>query len=198
MELSEEERHAIGIALNEATLLGLDVDPNRRVAAATFSVLTLPPKGPSPSDARVQLLFHPVGRVYASLRERDSPDAEFAFVPLAVGQVFEVVQSFGGLPVYGWEFIDLLTDETTEWGSLKWQVGVDGLQHSISLFQSSGLRELVIKLWFDELEIRSPDGEKLSLKDFCDGGRRWWDALYAGDPRTEGHGIFPGKRASAE
>jgi hypothetical protein len=116
MALSEEERHAIGIALNEATLLGLEVDPNRRVAAATFRVLTLPPDGPAPSDARVQLLFHPVGRVLASLRERDSPDVEFASVPFAVGQLLEVVQSFGGLPVYGWEFIDLVSDETGEGG----------------------------------------------------------------------------------
>jgi hypothetical protein len=145
MELNEEERHAIGVALNEATLLGLEVDPNRRLAAATFSVLTLPPEGPAPSDAGVQMLFHPIGRVMAVLRERDSPDVEFAVVPFAIDQVLEVVQSFGGLPVYGWEFIDLISDQT-EWGSLKWQSGVDGLQHSISLLQSSGLRELVIKL----------------------------------------------------
>ena len=197
MQLSEEERHAIGVALNEATLLGLEVDPNRRIAAATFKVLTLPPEGPPPADTRVQLLVHPVGRVLGSLREKDSPDVEFASVPFAVSQVLDVVQSFGGLPVYGWEFIDLMTEDATESESLRWEAGVDGLQHSISLFQSSGLRELAVKLWFDELEICSPDGLKIPLKGFCDGGRRWWDALYAGDPRTYGHGIFPGKRSGA-
>jgi len=56
MQLTEEERRSIGVALNEARLLGLEVDSDSRVAAATFSVLTLTPEGPSPSDARVQLV----------------------------------------------------------------------------------------------------------------------------------------------
>ena len=66
MDLTEEHRHGLNIALNEAELFGFEVDPSRRLAAATFNVLTLPVQGPPPSDRRVQMLFSPVGRVAAS------------------------------------------------------------------------------------------------------------------------------------
>jgi hypothetical protein len=42
MHLSQEDIDGIGIALNEATLLGAEVDPERALAGLTFSVLSLP------------------------------------------------------------------------------------------------------------------------------------------------------------
>jgi hypothetical protein len=59
MVLDEEQRHGIDVALNEADLLGFEVDPTRRLAAATFRVLTLPENGPAPNDRRVQFLLRP-------------------------------------------------------------------------------------------------------------------------------------------
>jgi hypothetical protein len=59
VSLSLEEKQRLGVALNEATLLGVELDPERRLAAATLAVLTLPETGPGPRDSRVQLLFSP-------------------------------------------------------------------------------------------------------------------------------------------
>jgi hypothetical protein len=42
MDLSDDLRHDLDVALNEATLLRAEVDPERRAAALTFSVLSLP------------------------------------------------------------------------------------------------------------------------------------------------------------
>jgi hypothetical protein len=64
----DELRNDLGVALNESDLLGFEVDPDRRLAGATFRVLTLPREGMPPEDRRVQMLFRPVGRVAASLR----------------------------------------------------------------------------------------------------------------------------------
>ena len=69
MSLSLEQKNALGIALNEACLLGVEIDPKRRRAAITFQVLTLPSIGGAPSDRRVQLLLSPVGRVAGLLRD---------------------------------------------------------------------------------------------------------------------------------
>jgi hypothetical protein len=33
--------------------------------------------------------------------------------------------------------------------------------------------------------------EEFALEEFAAGGVRWWDGLYANDPRTAGHGIAP-------
>ncbi|MBO0699664.1 MAG: hypothetical protein J2P46_14810, partial [Zavarzinella sp.] len=193
----EETRNELGIALNEADLLGFEVDPARRIAAATFRVLTLPAGGHPPEDRRVQMLFRPVGRVAASLRNGFWNDEAAEVVPFSLSDLLGVVQSFGGQPVYGWEFFDIHDKELARWGnrlSLDWRSGPDGLSRSIAVFQSSGAgpaRHLDLCVWFDELEVRRTDGAVIRLEEFAASGRRWWDAMYAGDKRTEGHGIFP-------
>ena len=79
MDLSDDQRHDLDVALNEATLLGAEVDAERRAAALTFSVLSLPPDdGPPPHDARVQFILGPVGRLAASLRNGRWDDAHAA------------------------------------------------------------------------------------------------------------------------
>jgi hypothetical protein len=105
-----------------------------------------------------------------------------------------VVQSFKGLPIYGWEFIDTHKKELEEWGdrlSLDWTSGSDGVSHSITVFQDPEDRILDLCVWFDDLVIRNPAGSTIPLDTFVAAGKRWWDALYAGDERTKGHGIFP-------
>src|SRR5262245_24355446 len=107
MEISDEQRVGLGVALNEADLLGVEVDATRRLAAATFRVLTLPVEGPEPEDRRVQLLLRPVGRVAASLREGRWDDPHAEVVPFALPDLLATVQTFGGQSLYGWEFIDV-------------------------------------------------------------------------------------------
>lgn len=194
MDAWEQLRIELGVALNEADLLGFEVDPNRRLAAATFRALTLPIDGPPAEDSRVQMLFRPVGRVKASLRNGVWNDEAAEVVSFTLSELLGVVQDFGGLPIYGWEFFDLHEREPPKWASrlsLDWQSGTDGLSHSISVFQEGPARHLDLCVWFDEIEVRRPDGTPVPLQEFAAGGRRWWDAMYVRDKRTEGHGIFP-------
>ena len=200
MELSEEERHGLGIALNEADLLGVEIDPVRRIGAATLRVLSLPANGPAPQDTRVSLRLSPVGRVVASLREARWDDPAAPAVPFKIDELLGVVQSFHGLPVYGWEFFDLHDGVLAKWVdrvSLDWMSGDDGRSHSIMLFQEAGNRILDLLVWFDDLEFRSVVGEVIPIDQIIADGTRWWDALYAGDPRTAGRGILPAGKADA-
>ena len=72
--------------------------------------------------------------------------------------------------------------------------GPGGLLHNLMLFQEGGTNdELDLRIWFDELTVRRPDGEPIPLKEFSAGGRRWWDALHNGDPRTAGSEIVSAK-----
>jgi hypothetical protein len=196
MSLTEEHRSGLNVALNEADLLGFEVDPERRIAAATFRVLTLPEVGPSPDDRRVQFLFRRVGRVAASLRNGRWDDPDAPVLPFALPDLLSVVQSFGGLSLYGWEFIDVHAKELAKWGdrlSLDWTSGDDGRSHSITVFQEPGNRILDLCVWFDELELRDPERRIISIDDFIAAGKRWWDAFFAGDERTKGYGMVPGK-----
>lgn len=195
MELTESQKHGLGVALNEATLLGIELDTQRRLVGATFGVLTLPPNGGSmPDDRRVQFILAPVGRVAACLRQGRWDDSAAPVVPMAPSDLLAVVQSFGGLPIYGWEFFDVAEQELPALGprlSLDWRSEPGGTAHFIRLFQDAPDRHLDIRVWFDALVIRDPRGAELSIDEFVSGGRRWWDAFYRRDPRTQGFGLMP-------
>ncbi len=188
MELSPEQREGLNVALNEATLLGLEVDPSRRLAGATFSVLALQETGVVPSDSRVQMLFVNVGRVAVSLFDESSP----APVPVPIDRLLETVQSFNGGDVYGWEFVDVKDNPFQASGSgksLDLEFTDGSMAHSINLFQGVK-RKLDLCVWFEDLKVRTPDGIEIDMRDFIAAGRRWWDAFHKHDPRTQGRGMF--------
>jgi hypothetical protein len=192
--MDDDAKAGLGVALNEATLLGAEMSRERRLAAITFAVLSLPTEaGVPPQDARVSIVLSPVGRVAASLRMGSWDDPAAAVVPFALEDLLKTVQSFGGLSVYGWEFIDVETDfeAWSERLSLDERFGDDGQAHSITLFQEGLDRHLDLRIWFDTLRVFRPNHSEIPIEDFLAAGKRWWDGLYAGDSRTQGHGIFP-------
>lgn len=188
MSLSDEEKAGLGVAFNEAAWLGAEVDERRRQAGITLAVHSLPVSGPPPKDSRVQVILRPVGRVCAVL---SSPAGDI--LPMNVAGLLATVQRFGGCPIYGWEFIDAhIPSLAASAMSLQVDLGTDGLSHVLYLFQEGGVNgSLRLWLWFDAMELRTPSGDPISLDDFITAGCRWWDGLYAGDPRTSGAGISP-------
>ncbi|HTR40947.1 MAG TPA: hypothetical protein VMH87_04975 [Pseudomonadales bacterium] len=193
MKLSEEQIQGLGLALNEATLLGMEASPERQLAGATFAVLTLPVEGPSPQDSRVQFIFNSVSRIAASLRHGRWDDLAAKVEKFGIEQLLEVVQRFR-CPIYGWEFFNLDTQKFNWFDklSLDWREKGNPA-NSLSFFQDGGTCHLDICLWFEDFTIKTPQGNEIALEEFIAGGKRWWDAMYAGDPRTQGTGIVPSK-----
>jgi hypothetical protein len=202
MDLSAEQIHAFGVALNEASLVGVEVEAAEGSAGVTLAVLSLPPDGgPEPADRRVQLVLQPLGRVAASLRQGAWDDDDATVVPLGLDRLHAAVSGFGQQPIYGWEFLDVPEEKDfAGWRdrlSLDWRASSGGLTHTLDLFQESAegeRRHLDLRLWFDDLRIFGPDRREIAFDDFVAGGVRWWDAMYAGDARTKGHGIVPQRR----
>jgi hypothetical protein len=194
MKLSEQQIQELGVALNEATLLGIEASPERKLVSATFAVLTLPESGSPPQDTRVQIVLNSVDRIAASLRLGRWDDRSAKVEQIRIEQLLEIAQSFRR-PIYGWEFFNLDTTKF-DWFdrlSLDWRGANAEPQNSFSFFQDGGTRHLDVCVWFDSFTIRNPDGGEIPLEDFISGGKRWWDAMYARDSRTEGRGIFPVK-----
>jgi hypothetical protein len=196
MELDVELKKDLGIALNEATLLGAEVHTDWNMVFVTFSVLTLPCEGPPPGDRRIQFVFHPVGRIAASLRMGRWDDPTATVVPFDVEDLLVITQELKQ-PVYGWDFFDLEKDFTT-WEdrlSLDYRAGNGtGMSHSMTLFQEGGDRHLDLRIWFDSFGLRDARGGVPKLEEFIAGGKRWWEAFYNSDPRTDGEGIVPNGR----
>jgi hypothetical protein len=189
MTLTSEELSGLGVALNEATLLGVEVDPTRRLAGLALAVLSLPIQGPPNQDPRVQLLLSPVGRVCAVRFVEDAVQL------LTIDQLHQAVQDFDGCPIYGWEFLDTPFTEPEHVSLDLTFPGPGGRSHSLAVFQEASAKgRLDLRIWFDALTVHTPAGDLVSLADFIAGGRRWWDALDTGDPRTAGRGIISLKR----
>jgi hypothetical protein len=189
MKPTPEQLGGLNVALNEAKLLNLELDVLRRLATVELNVLTLPEEGPAPQDALMGLWLSPVGRVAATLASGAGQIERTRIEDLS-----EVVRAFGGLPIYGWEFFDSEASLGFEGLSLDCSFADGGLDHTLHLFQESGRGKLDVQLWFDGLQIRDAVGHDVSIDTFIAGGKRWWDGVFSGDPRTNGSGIQPLKK----
>lgn len=199
MPFSEQALSAFGVALNEATLLAVDVNPELRRAVITLVPLAAVDDRAAeggddevvPEDPRVQLVLEPVGRVAASLRHGHWDDPRALEEPFELEELGEVVEGFGGQPVYGWEFLDVPEDDGfAAWEdrlSLDWSEGDDGDAHTLDLAQALGItRHLDLRLWFDTLRILGSDEQEVPFKVFTATIARWRDGLHGADPRATG------------
>ncbi|MEU6787743.1 hypothetical protein ABZ912_51865 [Nonomuraea angiospora] len=197
MKLTTEQVDGLNVALNEAAWLGIDVDVASMRATVLFDVLALPAEGPASDETNIALLLDGVSRVAASLRNGWWDDADATVEVLSLPGLDTAVRDFGGNSIYGWEFIDPPEESWAGWRerlSLDANLSEDPAPHVLDLFQEGGggPRHLDLRVWFRELRVRRGAGEEVPVQEFIDGGVRWWDGLYAGDPRTTGKGIIPG------
>jgi len=195
--LSASQAADLGMALNEADLLAVEVDAQAGTAVVWLEALTLPPRGPEPTDRRRRLCPGEVSRVAVSYRDGRWDDPDARVLPLRLARLSEVIAACGRLPIYGWAFFNRGPAPFARWRD---RVSVDvrlaghGTQ-TVDLFQEGGQRILEARIWFGTLEVTTATGQVLGVEEFVAGGRRWWDAMYARDPRASGHGIVPGAPA---
>jgi hypothetical protein len=196
-DLTASQVAALNVALNEAKLIGLELDVPGRRFAVTLSVLSLPPDdGPPRTDPRLSFVLEPVGRLAVSFRRAHWDDKRAAAIPISVEDLPSVAASFGQLPIYGWEFFDAGVDAFAD-SSRRLSLDVDlgpGRTHTLDVFQEGSDAFLDLRVWFDGLTIRRPEAGGLvpaSIEDVAAAGKRWWDGLYAGDPRTNAAEIVP-------
>lgn len=190
--LTEEQQQRLGIALNEAILIDVNLDPDAATAVVTFAPLSLPEEGAPPET--VQFHLGSVGRAVASLREGRWDDPKAKVVPFAADALRSVVAGFQNLPIYGWEFLGTAEAQLAKLSdriSLDWTTTAGGMRYSLNLFQEGPRRHLDLLLWFDSLAICDHEGRAIPVDTFIADGERWWDALHSGDPRAGGHGIYP-------
>lgn len=187
MKIESPQKDLIGIALNEAKLLGLEFDSSARAINCTFSVLSLDEEYNAPLDNRVIVLLKPIGRISVSLRKgawdayTDDP------IHFELEQLLQVVQSFGGQPIYGWDFINTDSDDYEKWKNLlscSYESSEpNGFTNTIILFQEYyEERHLDIKIWFDDLIILDPSFKKIELSQFISNGERVWNAIAQNKP----------------
>jgi hypothetical protein len=190
----------LDVALNEAEWHNARVRPEIAEAMLDFRVWALPEVGPEPNeqDRVLRLRLTDIGRVAASLRAGRWDDEAAQVEDFQIEDLNEVVHSFGVQPIYGWSFFD---PPEQDWAHWKDRLSLDlvisdawSRQHVLDLFQESGAgpaRHLDLRIWFNGLAGYDFDSQPVPLVEAAAAGRRWWDALFARDPRVAGHGIVP-------
>jgi hypothetical protein len=188
----------IDLALNEAMWWGIRLDRTDRRIALGVDVLRLPPGPGGDGVARVSLVLVDVARFVVSYRLGRWDDDAAEVVPCAEDELPELLRGFGGQPVYGWEFFDIEKPSWVRWADrlcldARWAPGP--ATHDLTLFQEQRRdgqdRHLDFRAWFERVELFDMDAHRLDLDEFAAGGKRWWDGFYAGDPRTQGFGMYP-------
>ena len=196
MDLKKNELEGLSLALDEATLLSVCLDRTLWQANVLFEVLTLPEDDLPPKDRTVSFILSRIVRIAAALsKTADGGSKRLDALPLELDGLEEAVKSFNGVPIYGADFIrkNGVNDAPNWFPYASFDVRNDienGTVYTLDLFQVASDRSLDMRFWFQDLQIKK--NEKLvDLKEFIEGGKRWWEALKKNSYRTEGSGIIP-------
>lgn len=186
-----------GVALNEATLLDVQLDSENAIVKCILRVVTVDKNGKVPDDNTAVFTFSPVGRLITSLRHGHWQDENARVQAFAPHELSAIIQSFNGQSIYGWEFFNLGSKAIEDWVnklSLDYRSNNgDGISNTIDLFQEEGVsRHLDLRIWFDNLIIHDPIGNHIDLETFFENGRRAWDSIFDGKDQTSGFGIVSG------
>lgn len=150
--------------LGGARLWGLELETRFRVLSATVEPVAERHPEPGADDPRLQVVLHPVGRIVASLVRR--VDDRATIERFAEDHLALVVDRLEG-PRLEAPVVDGPTPEPERWApelSLEGAATVgDGDAHHAVFDVSAGERRLRVAAWFDEFELRRPDGSQLEL-----------------------------------
>lgn len=195
MKIDEKLRHKIGLALNEATILGVEFDEEKKLVSVSFAVVAIDKNGNVPDDNRLLFIFKPVGRFTASYRNGHWDDKNATIEKFEPKDILEIIQRFQGQAIYGWDFVNCGDKNFDTWKdrlSFDYSTGDNiGLTNTIDLFQEDGDKHIDFRIWFDNFEILTSKYEKVELQDFIDSGIRGWDAVYENNEKMGEFGIIP-------
>lgn len=176
---------ALGKAITEYALIGLELDDDRRRVGLTF-LIPGDPKRFGKKPRRVLLVLLDVVRICAGAERDERIEAPAgSWTP----QVFlELVQTLGSSPMLATQ-ADLGIDSTPEGDVESWWPGrqLDILleqeehsHHSLAVVQETHTITLEVAIWFDGFELYDEHFARLDLAEVVDSGDRWWDAVKRG------------------
>ena len=193
MNYTKETLDGLGRALNEAELLGAEFDFEKEFLACTFNPIVVDENGKVPTDRRIQLILRNVNRIASSLRNSDWNDDKQQAEKFELADLLIIVNSFGGLPIYGWEFFNCAEEDFKRWEnrlSFDWEnKKYDGKEHTFDFFQEGHERHLDIRVWCSEIHLFNPNRQKIDLHEFMKASDRGWNAMNSNPEISKRYGI---------
>lgn len=195
VQWDEETRGHLEVALNEADVLGIRLDPSGAWCDLLLHVLALPETGPIDPDARRILRLAAPAQLRVMLRPETGTAGYGPVIPLAgldaVEDFFASLSWSGSM--YGWKFLDRpsLTHDWPAQPSLTVAVREGAGSHSLYWFNQCRREEADTSVayciegtvTFEDLEILRADATPQPLDEFIAAGLNFWQALHSRDPR---------------
>lgn len=153
--------------LTSGPVLGAEVDLTYRVLALTIEPGPDGHPAGAVDDARLQVLFHPVGTIAAALvrHDHDDVDGPRSVLQFEPDQLPDVVNALDGAVPLG----DPLPDRLPDLDAMEQRLSLRGMAqvaegHDTPLALNLVHDDLTLDLWatFDDVEVRSPDGTVLA------------------------------------
>lgn len=166
MPASDDRLAAVEHLLDDAALLGAEVDVRYRVLGLTVEPRSgRHPDGAAPGgDGRLQVLLHPASTFVASLRVEEGSQRRIE--AFAVEQLPDVVHALEGPTIHGPVF-GRPRPAAGEWGPEASLEGTssapDGTFRRVRIEVEQGSRRFGLFATFDDVEVRRPDGTVVDL-----------------------------------
>lgn len=179
-DISQDIKDGLNCALNEATILGLDFDENKKTVYVTFNPIATQSDGLIPQDNRFLFAFKNVGRLASSLTIDKSAKA----INFEARLLADKMSEYKNEQLYGWEFIDNGDKIFKTWEHNKsFDLILDNnfeRQHTIDLFQEDkySKKNIDIRIWFETIKIFDSSLKPVDIQTFIDNGKRGWEKLF--------------------
>lgn len=178
-----EVKDKLDLAFNESKINFVAIHEGS--LEVVFDFISMNSSGEFPKDDRHIVTFTNFGRIAMSYKmgSWDDENAQLILIePYAVQQHFDELNLDS---MYGWEFINLGLEEFGKWSD---KLSLDLTKredwnslNTIDLFgEQVGTPEVTIdiRIWFDEMSIKTFEGKELSLQEFTENAQRGWDQMY--------------------
>ncbi|NVK66547.1 MAG: hypothetical protein HWE22_18285 [Flavobacteriales bacterium] len=190
--IAVEVKDKLDLAFNESTINFVDI--GEKSIEVVFDFISMDSNGEFPNDNRHLIAFNNFGRIALSYKmgSWDNENAKILSIePNTIKQHFNDLNLDS---MYGWEFINLGEEEFTKWSD---KLSLDLMKredwkslNTIDLFgEQIGTPEVTIdiRIWFDEMSIKTVEGKELSLQEFTENAQRGWDQMYKTGISTSNH-----------
>lgn len=148
--------------LDDAAVLGVELEPRFRVLAVTFEPTPERVPWPETRDRRIQVLCFPVSTILASFRREG--DGEGELLSFTESQLVDVAGAVAGARAQG-PLFGRPEPRPGSWGPRFSMEGrstaPDGTRRTITLALRDGELALDLFARFDDLEVRGPTGETI-------------------------------------
>jgi len=185
-DITTDIKDGLNLALNEASIIGLDFDEGQQTVYVTFYPIAIQQDGTIPNDNRFLFAFKNVGRLASSL----TLDKDTTAIKFDPDQLADKMSEYKNEQLYGWEFIDngdVIFKDWKDNKSFDLIINSDfDKQHTIDLFQEDkySKKTIDVRIWFDSIEIFDSNLKPFDIQTFIDNGKRGWDKLYESGWKT--------------